>query len=128
MKTILALLQAFPFFAEIYQEIAAFMTNPEELMNMLSKELYIMDRNEERMMGTELQEEVASAKAEAESAKADAEAAKVEAKAANVKAESAIAERDAVKSAYRSLKDENTSLQDQNDKLLTWAREHGYQE
>ena len=107
MKIILALLQAFPFFAEIYQEIAAFMTNPEELMNMLSKELYIMDRNEERMMVTELQEEVASAKAEAESA---------------------IAERDAVKSAYRSLKDENTSLRDQNDKLLAWAKEHGYQE
>ena len=61
---------------------------------------------------------------------------------AKAEAESAIAERDAVKSAYRSLKDENTSLQDknaslqdknaslqdQNDKLLAWAKEHGYQE
>ena len=124
-ETILALLQDFPFFAEIYQEIADFMTNPEELMNMLSKEYYIMNRNEERMMVTELQEEVEATKAKA---KADVEA--------------AITERDAVKSKYRSLKerhislqdqnaslqDQNASLQDQNAKLLAWAKEHGYQE
>ena len=74
---------------------------------MLSKELYIMDRNEERMMVTELQEEVEVSKAEAESAKAEAKSAK--------------AERDAVMS-------ENRSLIDKNAKLLAWAKEHGYQE
>ena len=70
-ETILELLQAFPFFAEIYQEIADFMTNPEELLNMLSKEYYIMNRNEERMMVTELQEEVEMAKAERDAVKAE---------------------------------------------------------
>ena len=69
-------------------------------MNMLSKELYIMDRNEERMMVTELQEEV----------------------------EAAIAERDAIKAEIRSLKNECTILRDENAKLLAWAKEHGYQE
>ena len=107
VETILALLQAFPSFAEIYQEITDFMTDPEELMNMLSKELYIMDRNEERMMVTKLQEEVEAAKAEAEAAKGEAKSAK--------------AERDAVMS-------ENRSLIDKNAKLLAWAKEHGYQE
>lgn len=100
VETILALIQAFPFFTEIYQEITGFMKDPEELMNMLSKELYIMDRNTERLMVTELQEEVEASLAREKAALAKVEAAQTE----------------------------NTALKDKNAKLLSWAREHGYQE
>ena len=58
-KTILNLISEFPEFLPIYQEIAEFATNPEVLMTMFSQELYIMDRNMERLMVTELQEKVA---------------------------------------------------------------------
>lgn len=67
---IASLLEAFPCFAPIYQKITDFTNNPEELINMLSEELYIMDKNMERMMVTELQQEVDTLKAEADTAKA----------------------------------------------------------
>ena len=58
------LIEAFPQFAPLYQEITDFVKDPEELMDMLSKELYIMDRNTERLMVEELQDEVNSLTAE----------------------------------------------------------------
>lgn len=67
-ETVKALIRAFPAFAPIYQEIADFTQKPEELINMLSEALYIMDKNTERLMVTELQEEVAAEKARADAA------------------------------------------------------------
>ena len=55
-----SLLEHFPGFGELYRELAAFMMNPEELIAMFSEELYIMDRNTERLMVTELQDKVAA--------------------------------------------------------------------
>ena len=54
------LLRHFPDFEGLYRELAAFMMNPEELITMFSEELYIMDRNTERLMVTELQDENAA--------------------------------------------------------------------
>ena len=59
-----ALIEAFPCFAPIYQEIMEFAKDPKELIGMLSKELYIMDKNMERLMVSQLQDEVTAAKAE----------------------------------------------------------------
>ena len=56
-SVISSLLENFPEFGELYRELAAFMMNPEELIAMFSEELYIMDRNTERLMVTELQDE-----------------------------------------------------------------------
>ena len=67
-ETITSLINAFPCFAAIYQEITDFVKNPEEIMNMLSEALYIMDKNMERLMVTELQEEVNALKAERDAA------------------------------------------------------------
>lgn len=61
-ESIMNLITEFPDFLSIYQEIAEFFMNPEVLMNMLSQELYIMDRNTERLMVNELQEEVETLK------------------------------------------------------------------
>lgn len=62
--TVNTLMRAFPKFIPLYQELPEFMQNPEELMKMLSEELYRMDKNTERLMVEELQEEVAAVKAE----------------------------------------------------------------
>ena len=51
------LITEFPEFIPIYREIVEFTKNPEVLLNMFSEALYIMDRNTERLMVTELQEE-----------------------------------------------------------------------
>jgi hypothetical protein len=72
-SSVSSLINAFPFFASIYQEIADFVKKPEELITMLSQELYIMDKNMERLMVAELQEEAAAEKARAEEMQARAE-------------------------------------------------------
>ena len=82
-----ALIEAFPCFAPIYQEITEFAKDPKELIGMLSKELYIMDKNMERLMVSQLQEEVIAEKARAD-------AAEVKASEAVTKANAAKAERD----------------------------------
>lgn len=68
VETIASLLEAYPCFAPIYQEITDFTKNPKELINMLSEELYIMGKNMERMMVSELQDEVNALKAERDDA------------------------------------------------------------
>ena len=67
-----ALIEAFPCFAPIYQEIMEFAKDPKELISMLSKELYIMDKNMERLMVSQLQEEVTAAKSRADAAEVKA--------------------------------------------------------
>ncbi|MBD5546439.1 MAG: hypothetical protein HDQ97_03455 [Lachnospiraceae bacterium] len=52
------LIERFPMFLPIYQEITEFVREPEELMHMFTEALYIMDRNTERLMVSELQDEV----------------------------------------------------------------------
>lgn len=107
VETIASLISVFPRFASIYQEIADFVKNPEELMNMLSEALYIMDKNMERMMVTELQEEVSALKAERNTVMTERD--------------SAIAERDAIKAEYLAV---NTKLQ----QILDFLKSHGYQD
>ena len=65
------LIEAFPEFAPAYQEITDFVKNPKELIAMLSEELYIMDKNLERLMVEEAQEEAAKAKSELSATKAE---------------------------------------------------------
>ena len=60
-----SLIEAFPDFESIYQEITDFVKEPKELMSMFSKELYMMDKNLERLMVEEAQEEARLAKEEA---------------------------------------------------------------
>lgn len=95
-----SLVDAFPSFAPIYQEITDFTQNPKELMHMLSEALYIMDKNMERLMVTELQEEVAMERKRAD-----------------------MAEKKAAEAA-ETLNAANEQLK----KLLEYAKAHGYKE
>ena len=88
--TIMNLITEFPEFLPIYQEIAEFAMDPEVLMTMFSQELYIMDRNTERMMVTELQEKVA----EMGNALAEQQNALVEQQNALAEKDTALAEKD----------------------------------
>lgn len=94
------LIDAFPAFAAVYREITDFIKKPEELMNMLSEALFIMDKNMERMMVTELQEEVEAVKAERNTAKAERDA--------------AVSEKQILEAKFQ--------------KILDYAKEHGYED
>ena len=59
------LITSFPEFVPLYQEITEFVKDPKELITMLSKELYIMDRNTERLMVEELMSTVKKRKVSA---------------------------------------------------------------
>lgn len=58
------LVRNFPMFLPVYQEITDFVKEPEELMHMFSEALYIMDHNAERLMVSELRDEVNAVKNE----------------------------------------------------------------
>ncbi|MBD5495934.1 MAG: hypothetical protein HDR12_16595 [Lachnospiraceae bacterium] len=87
------LVRNFPMFLPIYKEIAEFAQRPEELINMFSEALSIMDRNMERLMVEEmcekLEKTIASSQAELEAAR---DMAKIEIDAVKAKVESAKAE------------------------------------
>ena len=60
------LTEAYPRFRELYAEIAAFQQKPEELVNMYSKALEIMDRNTVQYMIEEQKKEIEEQKKEIE--------------------------------------------------------------
>ena len=58
-ESIVKLVNKYPEFLEIYQEIKEFRRRPEEVLGMWSEALYILDKNTERFMVDELREQVA---------------------------------------------------------------------
>jgi hypothetical protein len=58
VETITKLIEKFPEFLEIYQEMAAFRKSPEEVVNMFSDALAIMDRNTEAYMVEEARQKL----------------------------------------------------------------------
>ncbi len=120
VQTISSLINAFPFFAEIYREIKDFLKQPEELINMFSKELYIMDRNMEKLMIEEWQEEMQATreerdyvKAEYDSVKSEYDSVKSELDSAKNELDSAKNELDFTKTELNSAKNELTSTKDE---------------
>ena len=65
-ETIIELLQAYPEFCEMYQDIYELCRNIEGVMNMFSKELLELDRNTVQLMIDEMQNEINQHKAELE--------------------------------------------------------------
>ena len=72
------LIKSFPCFATIYQEITDFVNKPKELIDMLSEELYIMDRNLERLMIEEAQEELSRTNTELNAMRTELDTTKTE--------------------------------------------------
>ncbi len=57
-SSIVELVNKYPDFLPLYQEIREFRRKPEEVLNMFSEALYILDKNTERFMVDELKNEV----------------------------------------------------------------------
>ena len=57
-EDIISLVNAYPEFMELYQEIAIFRTKPKELISMYSEALAIADRNTVRLMIDEMKDQV----------------------------------------------------------------------
>ena len=102
VETITQLIEAFPEFLDIYKEIAEFVRKPEELTMMLSEELYIMDRNTEREMRKDLENEN---------------------KELEIRNNILKDENTELKDENTELKDENTELKDKNAELSGANRE-----
>ena len=105
-EDICRVIEEYPEFMQIYEEIFSICQNVERMMEMYSKELAAIDKNTVKLMIDELQEEAnkANARAEKEAQRADeadakaekesqrADVADAEAEKANARAEKAIAE------------------------------------
>ncbi len=95
---IMKLIEAYPKFREPYAEIAAFQQKPEELVNMYSKALEIMDRNTVKYMIEEQKKEIEERKKEV---KEQAELLK-QANTALLEKDNILAEKDAQLKALKS--------------------------
>ncbi len=78
-EEIVKLIQAYPQFKPMYEEIYEMFRNMEEIMGLFSKELRELDRNTVQLMIDEMQEELEQKKKEAEQAKQKLEKKKEEA-------------------------------------------------
>ena len=56
-ETVMELIEAYPEFKEIYEEGYEICRNMEKVMGLFSKELYLLDRNTEKLMFDEMQKE-----------------------------------------------------------------------
>ena len=56
-ETVTELIEAYPEFKEIYEEGYEICRNMEKVMGLFSKELYLLDRNTEKLMFDEMQKE-----------------------------------------------------------------------
>lgn len=72
-EAIEALLDQYPEFGKLYQEIYELCRNVERVMGMFSEELRELDRNTVQLMIDEMQEEIDALKKEREEAKQEAE-------------------------------------------------------
>ena len=61
-ERMISLVQAYPHFNELYQDLIQFRKSPKELIFMISEALRIMDRNTERLMIDEWRQELAESK------------------------------------------------------------------
>jgi hypothetical protein len=116
---VLKLVEKYPDFLPLYQEIAAFRKNPEELINMYSEALAIMDHNTEIYMLEEAKKELAAMKAEREAAKADAEAAKAESAEKDAKVTQLASKNNQLASENNQLTSENNQLTSKNNQLTS---------
>ncbi len=101
---IVRLTKAYPKFRELYAEIAAFQQRPEELVNMYSKALEIMDRNTVQYMIEEQKKEIeeqARLLAEKDKVIAEKDKAMAEKEKAMAEHNKAMAEKDAQLAALR---------------------------
>ncbi|MCI9251735.1 MAG: hypothetical protein HFI23_12260 [Lachnospiraceae bacterium] len=78
-EEIVKLIQAYPQFKPMYEEIYEMFRNMEEIMGLFSKELRELDRNTVQLMIDEMQEELEQKKKEAEQAKQKLEQQKIRA-------------------------------------------------
>lgn len=78
-EEIVKLIQAYPQFKPMYEEIYEMFRNMEEIMGFFSKELRELDRNTVQLMIDEMQEELEQKKKEAEQAKQKLEQQKIRA-------------------------------------------------
>lgn len=62
-ETIVRLIEDYPEFREMYEEVCDLCLNTEKVMDMFSKELLELDRNTVQLMIDEMQEEIDSQKA-----------------------------------------------------------------
>jgi hypothetical protein len=85
VETVLNLVEKFPEFLAIYQELAYFRKQPKELISMFSDALAIMDRNTEAYMVEEAKKEAKEAKKALEDFKKEAKKEAEETKKANQK-------------------------------------------
>jgi hypothetical protein len=115
------IIEKYPFFRELYQNIIEFRYHPKELISMFSESLLIADRNTVKLMIDELRAEKAAVIAEMDAAISEKEAVISEKDAVIAEKDAVIAEKEAVISEKEAVISEKDALIRELQKQLAAA-------
>ena len=109
-ETVTELIEAYPEFKEIYEEGYEICRNMEKVMGLFSKELYLLDRNTEKLMFQEMQKE-------SEELRVKTEAMRVENEKMYQENEKMHQENEKVQLENEKMRLENDAIQQENQKI-----------
>ncbi len=118
-EVILKLITAYPSFIPVYEDIARFRSDPEEVTAMFSEALREMDHNLELYM-------IEEARKELEAIKKEKEAVIKERNSVVKERDSVVKERDSVVKERDSVVKERDAVQSENEKFKAFLTLHGY--
>ena len=109
-ETVTELIEAYPEFKEIYEEGYEICRNMEKVMGLFSKELYLLDRNTEKLMFQEMQKE-------SEELRIKTEEMRVENEKVRQENEKMRLENDVIQQENQKIQLENDAIQRENQKI-----------
>ncbi|MEE1038706.1 MAG: PD-(D/E)XK nuclease family transposase, partial [Eubacterium sp.] len=122
---IIKLCNTYPEFKEYYQDIADFRKNPKELIYMFSKSLAETDRNTQRYMVEDMQQQIETLGKEKDALVKDISSLKETNDVLQENNSTLLESNDSLQKTNNSLQETNNSLQETNDALLAYIKANG---
>ena len=116
-ETVTELIEAYPEFKEIYEEGYEICRNMEKVMGLFSKELYLLDRNTEKLMFQEMQKESEELRIKTEEMRVENEKVRQENEKIHQENEKMYQENEKMHQENEKVQQENEKIQKEREKI-----------
>ncbi len=116
-ETVMELIEAYPEFKEIYEEGYEICRNMEKVMGLFSKELYLLDRNTEKLMFDEMQKESEELRIKSEEMRRENEKMRLKNDIMQQENQKMRLENDVMQQENQKMRLENDVMQQENQKI-----------
>ena len=116
-ETVMELIEAYPEFKEIYEEGYEICRNMEKVMGLFSKELYLLDRNTEKLMFDEMQKESEELRIKSEAMQLENEKMRLKNDVMQQENKKMRLENDVMQQENQKMRFENDVMQQENQKM-----------